>query len=183
MSLLLLDSSLACVTRQSRELHPVTDAARPNAGEEPPDRAPTSPSTRPTLGFESTDFDWDEYETRVYRVVWPSWYQSLWQEAKHGAFSTEQKQKELKKLRGSCVVRISIQRDGTIIDSEMVGPSSLTSLNAAVLKMLKDLKLPPLPRTFPRDRERLKMGFILEADDENQILINIRTLRLRGEIR
>lgn len=112
------------------------------------------------LQFESTDYNWSEYSSKVYWAVYRAWLREL--HGRTARFERDQALLNLPDLDGEVYIRVTLHRDGTI-DTEVLRPSAVPSLDEASVAGLRRAVLPPLPSDFPRDHERVTWRFRIEG--------------------
>lgn len=134
------------------------------------------------LRFESADYNWSEYSTKVYYAIYRTWLRELWQAARRGAFARDQGLARLPNLDGICLISFVIDRQGNVSDVQVQEPSVVPSLDQASAAALIRSILPPLPADFPRESERAYFSFQIRGFlDENQLQTRLYWSKQAGE--
>ncbi|UCF66220.1 MAG: energy transducer TonB [Acidobacteriota bacterium] len=133
----------------------------------------------PEIDFESGDYDWSDYAIKLYFAVYRAWLREL--DARVRRFERDQKLGSLPRLEGEVIIRFVLRRDGSAVDLEVLEPSVLSSLDDASAAALRRAVIPPLPRDFPRDQERITFRFLIGFDNALQLERRLELLRWRGE--
>jgi TonB family protein len=113
------------------------------------------------LKFDSNDYRWSEYATKLYFAVYRAWLREL-----HGRvrrFERDQTLQGLSSLDGNVSIHFTIHRDGGVSRLQVRNPSRLPALDAASEAALRRAVIPPLPDDFPRDQEGVTFGFELRG--------------------
>lgn len=113
------------------------------------------------LKFDSKDYAWSEYATKLYFAVYRAWLREL-----HGRvrrFERDQTLHGLRSLEGKVSIHFTIHRDGGVSRLQVRKPSRLPALDAASEAALRRAVIPPLPDDFPRDQEGVTFGFELRG--------------------
>jgi hypothetical protein len=175
------------------------EPVRPLPEPEPPEQRPRTVPPRPggerfdpsdvrlgggfgDLRFESADYNWSEYSTKVYFAIYRTWLRELWQAARRGAFARDQGLGRLPNLDGICLISFVIDRQGNISEVEVQEPSVVPTLDQASAAALVRSILPPLPADFPRESERAYFSFQIRGFlDEHQLRMRLDWSRRAGE--
>jgi TonB family protein len=132
------------------------------------------------IKFESTDYDWSNYSTKLYFAIYRAWLRELLGRVRR--FERDQALEGLPRIEGSVAIAFTIVREGESRRLEIVDPSVLPTLDEASSKAIQRAVIPPLPRDFPRDEERVTFRFRLAGwESAQQIERRLRFLQLRGE--
>lgn len=123
---------------------------------------PTTGSRIGQLVFESRDFDWSDYGRQVYIAIWRAWHYRLW--ASSNEFEKWGFESREWILDHHVDVRFVIQRNGQVNGIEVEGASVCLPLDRSATDALAEVILPPLPATFPRDRETVHARFVIEGE-------------------
>lgn len=132
------------------------------------------------LVFDSRDYQWSDYSTKVYFAVYRSWLRELYGRVRR--FERDQQMLGLENLDGQVSIRFVIHRDGSIQDLAVVAPGVVPTLDEASAAALRRAVLPPLPDDFPRDREGVTFRFIIRGfESGGQLEQQLREMQWAGE--
>lgn len=109
------------------------------------------------LHFDSGDYNWSEYTTKVYFAVYRAWLRELLGRARR--FERDQNLLRLPDLDGVVAIHFFLTRPGPVEAVEIVRPSPIPTLDEASAAALRRAVMPPLPSDFPRDREGVTFTF------------------------
>jgi TonB family protein len=109
------------------------------------------------LHFDSGDYNWSEYTTKVYFAVYRAWLRELLGRARR--FERDQNLLRLPDLDGVVAIHFVLTRPGPVEAVEIVRPSPIPTLDEASAAALRRAVMPPLPSDFPRDREGVTFTF------------------------
>lgn len=109
------------------------------------------------LRFDSGDYNWSDYSTKVYFAVYRAWLRELLGRARR--FERDQNQLRLPDLDGQVAIHFFLTRPGPVEAVEVVRPSPIPTLDEASSAALRRAVMPPLPADFPRDREGVTFIF------------------------
>ena len=109
------------------------------------------------LHFDSGDYNWSEYTTKVYFAVYRAWLRELLGRARR--FERDQNLLRLPDLDGVVAIHFFLTRPGPVESVEVVRPSPIPTLDEASAAALRRAVMPPLPSDFPRDREGVTFTF------------------------
>lgn len=112
------------------------------------------------LEFESADFDWTGYAREIYWQIWWAWHRRLYESV------NEFEKWALENgwvLHHENRVRFVIRANGDVESVVLETPSGCVPLDASAVDALTSVRLPPLPREFPRDRETVRFRFVAEG--------------------
>ncbi|RMG44993.1 MAG: hypothetical protein D6718_08750 [Acidobacteria bacterium] len=133
------------------------------------------------LRFDSPDYDWSDYATKLYFAIYRAWLREL--DSHLMRIARDQR------LAGGggeiafdTVVHFIIERKGAIGGIEVLVPSANRSGDDAATSALRRAVVPPLPDDFPRDREGVTAVFRVRADDIRQIERWLRRLKRMGRL-
>ena len=132
------------------------------------------------LHFESNDYDWSDYSTKVYFAVYRSWLRELY--GRVSRFERDQALRNLQTLDGDVYIRFTLKRDGSVEDLEVLRPSVLPALDDASSAAIRRAVLPALPSDFPRNQERVTYRFrIIGFESARQLQMQLEQSRWAGE--
>ncbi len=132
------------------------------------------------LRFDSKDYDWSDYSTKVYFAIYRAWLRELYGRVRR--FERDQKLRGLPTLDGEVKIHFVLHRDGSVTDVRVVSPSVLPALDDASAAALVRAVLPPLPADFPRDREGLTFLFEISGfPSAYHLEQQLRWRRMNGE--
>ncbi len=115
------------------------------------------------IRFDNNDYDWDDYQTKIYWLVYRAWLRQLLDAAPR--FRREEFQKGLNDIDSECRIHFQIHRDGTVSDIEVIYEGRVVTLAEASAKTLSQVSpLTPLPSDSPRDVEGVTYTFIIYGD-------------------
>lgn len=115
------------------------------------------------IRFDNNDYDWDDYQTKIYWLVYRAWLRQLLDAAPR--FRREEFQKGLNDIDSECRIHFRIHRDGTVSDIEVIYEGRVVTLAEASAKTLSQVSpLTPLPSDSPRDVEGVTYTFIIYGD-------------------
>jgi TonB family protein len=109
------------------------------------------------LHFDSGDYNWSDYTTKVYFAVYRAWLRELLGRARR--FERDQNLLRLPDLDGVVAIHFVLTRAGPVEAVEIVRPSPIPTLDEASAAALRRAVMPPLPADFPRDREGVTFTF------------------------
>ena len=109
------------------------------------------------LHFDSGDYNWSEYTTKVYFAVYRAWLRELLGRARR--FERDQNLLRLPDLDGVVAIHFFLTRPGPVDTVDVVRPSPIPTLDEASAAALRRAVMPPLPSDFPRDREGVTFTF------------------------
>ena len=102
--------------------------------------------------FETQWFDWGEYAEGMVRRIRVNWLSVMPDLIKTG-------------MRGHLVVRVTIHRDGSLSDIEILQNSGIPPYDFAAKKALEmSSPIAPLPKDFPNETERVTFGFFYNEE-------------------
>lgn len=132
------------------------------------------------LKFDSKDYQWSDYATKLYFAVYRAWLREL-----HGRirrFERDQTLQNLRTLDGQVAIHFTIHRDGSVSRLQMRSASPMPALDEASKAALKRAVIPPLPDDFPRDSEGVTFGFELRGfRSAQQLERQLEWSRARGQ--
>ncbi len=132
------------------------------------------------LRFDSRDYDWSEYSTKVYFAVYRAWLRELYGRIRR--FERDQAMLGLPGLDGQVTIHFTLHRDGSVGDLQVLDSSQLPTLDAASSAALLRAVLPPLPDDFPRDAEGVTFRFRISGfETASQMERQLRYRQYRGE--
>ncbi len=111
------------------------------------------------IRFDNNDYDWDDYQTKIYWLIYNEWLEQLLSAAPR--FSREQFQKGFSDVDSECSIHFVIHRNGRVSGITVVNEGRVVTLSEASSKTLSSKPLPPLPEDSPRDAEGLTFTFII----------------------
>ncbi len=133
-----------------------------------------------SLRFDSKDYDWSDYSTKVYFAIYRAWLRELYGRVRR--FERDQKLRNLPTLDGEVKIHFVLHRDGSVSDVQVISPSVLPALDDASAAALVRAVLPPLPADFPRDREGLTFLFEISGfPSAYHLEQQLRWRRMNGE--
>jgi outer membrane biosynthesis protein TonB len=109
------------------------------------------------LVFESGDFDWEDYGRQIYTAIWRAWHLRLW--ATTDDFEKWASLSDQWMLGHMAAVSFVIERNGHVTGIVTRQGSGCDPFDASVQQALEEVILPPLPASFPRDRETVSATF------------------------
>lgn len=132
------------------------------------------------LKFDSSDYNWSEYSTKVYFAVYRAWLRELY--ARVLRFQRDQSLLGLPNLDGKVHIHFVFHRDGHVDQIQVVSPSPIPTLDRASSVALERAVLPPLPEDFPRDQEGITFSFELYGfQSAQQLERRLKYSRFQGE--
>ncbi len=130
------------------------------------------------LQFESSDYNWSDYSSKVYWAVYRAWLRELY--GRTARFERDQLMRNLDTLDGEVTIRVTLHRRAKI-DTEVLVPSVVPTLDEASEAGLHRAVLPDLPSDFPRDSERVTWRFRIEGfESAQQLQRNLEIAQMRG---
>lgn len=130
--------------------------------------------------FESGDYNWSDYSTKVYFAVYRAWLRELL--GRSTRFERDQLRYRLPDLDGEVRIQFTILRSGAVDDLQVVQPSVLPTLDEASSAALRRAVLPALPEDFPRDAERVTFGFRISGfESSHQLRLRLEMDQAAGE--
>ncbi len=100
-----------------------------------------------TLSFDTKGFAWGDYARQIYLIIKKNWYDRIPIAAWYGQ-------------KGKVFIRFVIEKDGNITDLAVIRSSDISPLDRAAENAIRaSHPLPPLPSTFPGEREGVTFGF------------------------
>lgn len=166
----------------------------------PPPREPSSPSARTqsprrapdldfdtngglwadNIKFESADYDWSDYSTKLYFAVYRAWLRELLGRVRR--FERDQAERQLAVLEGEVSIRFVIQEDGSVRGLEIIDESVIPTLDEASSAAIERAVIPPLPADFPRRQERVSFRFRISGFEAATTLERqLKFAQMRGE--
>ncbi|GAB4368454.1 MAG: hypothetical protein Kow0062_01670 [Acidobacteriota bacterium] len=132
------------------------------------------------LRFDSRDYDWSDYSTKLYFAVYRAWLREL-----HGRirrFERDQALLGLPSLDAEVTIHVTLHRDGSVSDLRILDASVLPTLDDASAAAIQRAVIPPLPEDFPRDAEGVTWRFrISRFETARQMERQLEWMRYRGE--
>ncbi len=107
--------------------------------------------------FDSGDYNWSDYSTKVYFAVYRAWLRELLGRARR--FERDQNQMRLMTLDAQVAIHFYLTRAGPVEAIDIVRPSPIPTLDEASAAALRRAVMPPLPADFPRDQEGVTFLF------------------------
>jgi hypothetical protein len=130
------------------------------------------------LQFESSDYNWSDYSSKVYWAVYRAWLRELY--GRTARFERDQVMRRLDNLDGEVTIRVTLHRRAAI-DTEILVPSVVPTLDEASEAALHRAVLPDLPSDFPRNSERVTWRFRIEGfESAQQLQRNLDVAQMRG---
>lgn len=158
----------------------------PTSGERPRPRRPLDFNAQiqggyfGDLKFDSSDYNWSEYSTKVYFAVYRAWLRELFSRVLR--FQRDQSLLGLPNLDGKVHIHFVFHRDGHVDQIQVVSPSPIPTLDRASSVALERAVLPPLPADFPRDQEGITFSFeIFGFQSAQQLERRLKYSRYQGE--
>jgi TonB family protein len=157
-----------------RELPPVQPRPVPR---DPPVPRPAPPDRLDTrveggffgdVQFDSKDYNWSDYTTKLYFAVYRAWLRELW--GRVPRFERDQLQLDLARIEGEVVIHFVLHRDGGVTGIDVRRPSVLPTLDEASQAALQRAVIPPLPDDFPRNTEGVTFRFVMKGFESSQQL-------------
>ncbi len=115
------------------------------------------------LHFDSGDYNWSDYSTKVYFAVYRAWLRELLGRARR--FERDQNVLRLPDLDGQVAIHFYLTRPGPVEAVDVTRPSPIPTLDEASAAALRRAVMPPLPADFPRDREGVTFTFRISGFD------------------
>jgi TonB family protein len=107
------------------------------------------------LSFETQWYDWGNYAQSMVSRIRVNWYGNMPQIIRSG-------------MKGVVTIRFTIHRDGRISDIQILESSTIPPYDFAARKAIElSSPLNPLPKDFPKDRERVTAMFYYNSDVPN----------------
>lgn len=132
------------------------------------------------IKFDSKDYNWEEYSTKLYFAVYRAWLRELLGRVRR--FERDQILNDLTLIEGQASIRFTIQRDGAAEGVMVVDPSVIPTLDEASRAAIERAVIPPLPIDFPRDSEGVTFRFVISGfETAAQIERQLKYLQYRGE--
>jgi TonB family protein len=132
------------------------------------------------LVFDDGDYPWQDYSLKLYALLYRAWLRELYKSAP--LFDPSLKKAGLTRVEGEVKVRFVIRRAGTVDHIAVAAPSKLPAFDGASCDAVAHAILPPLPRDFPRDEERVTMTFRLQGfESSRQLIEQLERARSNGE--
>ncbi|MBP7146184.1 MAG: energy transducer TonB [Acidobacteria bacterium] len=122
------------------------------------------------LTFESSDYNWSDYSTKLYFAIYRAWLRELYGRTRR--FERDQAMLGLPSLDAEVRVRFVLHRAGPIDGIEVVAPSPVPTLDEATTAALRRAVTPPFPADFPREREAVTGRFTISGFENSQQLEN-----------
>ena len=91
--------------------------------------------------FESADYNWSDYSTKLYFAVYRSWLREL--NGRTTRFERDQIMRRLPNLDGEVAIRFVLVRNGGVAELEVLRPSVVPTLDEASSAALRRAVLPP----------------------------------------
>lgn len=130
--------------------------------------------------FESGDYNWSDYSTKVYFAVFRAWLREM--DGRIPRFERDQALRSLPNLDGEVAIRFVLHRNGEVDQLEILRESPVPSLDEASSAALKRAVLPALPSDFPRDQERVTFLFRLVGfESARQLQMQLEYSHARGD--
>ncbi len=111
------------------------------------------------IRFDSNDYPWEDYSSKVYWAIYRAWLRELWNNRTR--FGRDQAMLSLRELDGEVIIHFVIHRGGGTSRVEVLTPSTMPTLDQASKDALLSAVLPPLPEDFQRDSEGVTFSFRL----------------------
>jgi TonB family protein len=132
------------------------------------------------IKFDSKDYNWEEYSTKLYFAVYRAWLRELLGRVRR--FERDQILNDLNLIEGQVSIRFRLVRDGSARGVSVVDPSVIPTLDEASRAAIERAVLPPLPGDFPRDEEGVTFRFVITGfESATQIEWQLKRLQARGE--
>jgi len=140
------------------------------------------------LAFETREFDWSDYSRQVYKAIWKAWHERMCVRFRsetirtladtHGGqqvtaygqqVCTIDDFAEWSRATGSgtvahaVLIQFTIERDGDVAEVRIVRSDGNAAVDTTSSETLLKVVLPPLPENFPKERERVRARFLVDA--------------------
>lgn len=120
------------------------------------------------IKFESTDYDWSDYSTKLYFAIYRAWLRELYGRVRR--FERDQAFHGLPRLDAEVTIQFVIERDGGVSALTIIDPAIVPTLDEASVASIERAVIPPLPADFPRNQERLAFRFRIGGFESAQQL-------------
>jgi TonB family protein len=135
-----------------------TDGYRPGPG-----AVPSIGFGMGNLVFQSGDYDWSDYARQVIVILERAVNHRIWVTLDDFERWAHRNDNWLIRPDQRVRVRFVIERNGDITGIEIEGPSGVAPFDAAVRDSLEEAIVPPLPASFPREREVVRVEGLFPA--------------------